>query len=410
MEFVRVEGERFFAGDQPYQPVGVNLWYGVNLASAGPGGDRERLGRELERLERLGVNNLRVLAGSEGPASAPYRLAPPLQPERGRYDQALLEGLDLLIWEAERRGMRLVLCLTNFWFWSGGMAQYLAWNGAGPIPYPESPGGSWLAFQRYSARFYDNPGARADFERFVEALVGRRNRRTGRRYHDEPAIMAWELANEPRGMTHAAAMRRWIDQTAGLIRSLDRRHLITTGSEGDTNFAAFHGVDFIADHSCGEIDYATAHLWVENWGWYEPSELASWPRAQKRALEYIRRHRQGAEALGKPLVLEEFGLARDRGSHDPRASVDRRDEYFAMILGEVAASVEAGGPLRGANLWAWAGEGRPRRPAGRRWNPGDPWTGDPPHEPQGWYGIYDHDRSTAAVLARLAALLGGSDR
>ena len=40
--------------------------------------------------------------------------------------------------------------------------------------------------------------------------------------------------------------------------------------------------------------------------------------------------------------------------------------------------------------WAWGGEGRPRSPGGY-WAAGDDVIGDPPHEPQGWYSVFDAD-------------------
>ena len=52
--------------------------------------------------------------------------------------------------------------------------------------------------------------------------------------------------------------------------------------------------------------------------------------------------------------------------------------------------------------WAWGGEGRPRK-AGGYWRPGDDMIGDPPHEAQGWYSIFDSDVSTLKLLAELSA-------
>ena len=46
--------------------------------------------------------------------------------------------------------------------------------------------------------FYRHPAARAAYKAWVEALLTRRNTRTGRLYAEEPSVMAWELANEPR--------------------------------------------------------------------------------------------------------------------------------------------------------------------------------------------------------------------
>ena len=59
-------------------------------------------------------------------------------------------------------------------------------------------------------------------------------------------------------------------------------------------------------------------------------------------------------------------------------------------------SASSGGPVAGDNFWAWAGEGRPLLPYGSYWSPGDPWIGDPPHEHQGWYSVYDSDATSLA--------------
>jgi len=406
--FIEVRDGRFVAGDEPYTFLGVNFWQAMNLASSGPGGDRPRLERELDRLQRLGLRNVRILAGTEGPATAPYRVVPPLQRAPGEYDEALLDGLDYLLAAMRRRGLRAVVCLTNFWFWSGGMAQYLAWAGEGPIPYPDAPGGSWYELEVYTARFYENQQARDAFERHVVFLLERENAYTGVLYREDPTIMAWELANEPRGMANGEAMRRWLDQTAALIKSVDPVHLVTTGSEGDTSAPLYHGVDFVEDHRSPHIDYATMHLWVENWGWYDPTDAeGTYSRAETLALDYLRRHIERARELGKPVVFEEFGLARDRGSHDPATSTVYRDRFFEALLGPLARDASTIGPVRGANLWAWAGEARPRRPPGGPWRPGDPLLGDPPHEPQGWYSLYDGD-STVALIRRLAPIMNGA--
>lgn len=55
----------------------------------------------------------------------------------------------------------------------------------------------------------------------------------------------------------------------------------------------------------------------------------------------------------------------------------------------------------GGNVWSWSGEGRPRE-AGEDWAVGDRFTGDPPHERQGWYSIYDDDAGTLALIREYA--------
>ena len=105
-----------------YKYLGVNYWYGANVASKGPGGDRQRLERELDNLAEMGVTNLRVMAASEGPDSEPYRMVPAMQISPGVYNEDVLDGLDYLLHEMRKRGMRAVMCLGNFWAWSGGKA------------------------------------------------------------------------------------------------------------------------------------------------------------------------------------------------------------------------------------------------------------------------------------------------
>ena len=47
--------------------IGTNFWYGAILGSEGEGGDRARLAEELDALNSIGVSNLRVLVGGDGP-------------------------------------------------------------------------------------------------------------------------------------------------------------------------------------------------------------------------------------------------------------------------------------------------------------------------------------------------------
>lgn len=49
--------------------------------------------------------------------------------------------------------------------------------------------------------------------------------------------------------------------------------------------------------------------------------------------------------LNKPLVLEEFGLARDGGSLDPAAAATYRDDFFGQLYAAVEANAEGGGAI-----------------------------------------------------------------
>jgi mannan endo-1,4-beta-mannosidase len=410
--FVSVRGEQLFRKGKPYRFIGTNLWYGMNLGSLGAGGDRSRLIRELDRLQALGLDNLRILALSEGPDSEPWRMTPSVQPAPGVFREELLQGLDFLLAEMDRRGMVAVVCLGNFWPWSGGMSQYLNWAGAGSIPYPPpQEGGSWETYQRYTDQFYSNTRAVELHREAVRKIVTRRNAFNGRFYLDDPTIMAWELANEPRGGKNRDAFNRWISELSTAIKSWDSHHLVTTGSEGLTASPSGAGLDFNLNHRPSTIDYATAHIWAQNWGWYDPEHAdLTFDKAIRTVQAHLRQLRREAMKLGKPLVVEEFGLARDGGSFDPKAPVRIRDQYFARFFDELLhRPTRSQAAFAGMNFWAWSGEGRPA-PQKPFWKDGDAWLGDPPHEMQGWYGVYDSDQSTLEILAQFSKRLRDSQK
>ena len=401
-EFVRVRDGRFLIGDRPYRFVGVNYWYGMNLAASGEAG-RARVVRELDALQRLGVTNLRLLASSEGPASEPQRVHPAVQERPGEYDEALLRGLDFELAEMGRRGMRGVLILNNFFQWTGGMAQYVSWATGEPIPYPERDGHSWSEFQDYSSRFYTLDRAEALFERYVRALASRRNTITGVAYRDDPTVMSWQLSNEPRGRVNSDAYVAWVDRAGRVLREAAPKQLISLGGEGklvledSTQFARVSRSPF--------LDYLTVHLWIQNWGWFDPKRPeATFNRAMGRSIGYIADHVAIAESLRKPLVLEEFGVARDGNGFGAETGVTYRDRFLESVLESVDYLAREGTVVAGANVWSWSGEGRPVRP-GDYWRAGEPFTGDPAHERQGWYSIYDSDTTTVAIIGAYARRL-----
>jgi mannan endo-1,4-beta-mannosidase len=43
----------------------------------------------------------------------------------GKYSEAIFKGLDFVIAECAKRGLRLMLTLTNYWTHFGGMPQYI---------------------------------------------------------------------------------------------------------------------------------------------------------------------------------------------------------------------------------------------------------------------------------------------
>ena len=81
--FVTTRDGKFYRGDKEYKFVGTNFWYGAVLASEGQGGDRDRLQKELDLMQEVGITNVRVLVGGEGPDTVASHVVPVLQPGPG---------------------------------------------------------------------------------------------------------------------------------------------------------------------------------------------------------------------------------------------------------------------------------------------------------------------------------------
>lgn len=409
--FVTVRGTELRLEGRSYHFVGANYWQAMNLASRGPGGDRQQLLRELDDMKAHGITNLRIMAASEGPDTEPLRMVPALLQAPGVYNDDLLDGLDFVLYALADRGMKAVMTLANMWHWSGGFGQYVVWAGvARSIAYPPPvQGGDWDGYQRFAAQFYGSARAVSYYLDHVTKIVSRVNSYTQQPYRDDPTIMAWQLANEPRPLGDVDGYLAWVATSAQLIKSLDPDHLVSIGSEGDTSDPDYSGTEYLRDHSLSEIDYGTAHVWVQNWGWYDPLDGASYAPAVTRAKAYIDSHVARTRTLGKPIVFEEFGIARDLGSYSPAAPVTVRDQYYAEIFGHIHAHAQTGA-VAGASFWAYGGESRPVPPFGQWWRAGDSLVADPPHEPQGWYSVYNSDTSTLAVAKQFSRLMSDLDR
>ncbi len=212
-DFIRTDKMRFMRGNKPYYFCGANFWYGCYLGSTDEG--RKRLVKELDQMKSLGINNLRILGASEE-SEIERSVSPAIQSASGELNEELLKGLDVLLSEMAKRDMTAVIFLNNYWEWSGGMSTYMSWLSDDPLIDPGATG-RWMDFMAYSARFYMNAKAQNRFREYIATIVNRKNTIPALIYKDDPTIMAWELANEPRpgadgenGQLHKGIFLNWI--------------------------------------------------------------------------------------------------------------------------------------------------------------------------------------------------------
>ncbi len=215
-----------------------------------------------------------------------------------------LQKLDYMLAKANELGIKLILPLVNNWQDFGGMDQYVTWYGL-----------------QYHDQFYTDPRIKQDYKDWFTTLANRTNSITGVQYKNDPAIFSWELGNEPRciatlptsGTCTQQTLIDWADEMSTYIDSVDANHMISVGDEGfldwnrpnDWPYNAADGVDHEALSALPNIDYATYHVYPDSWGNKDVPWVTQW----------IVDHQAAAAALGKPAVLEEFGL-RDQALRD----------------------------------------------------------------------------------------------
>jgi mannan endo-1,4-beta-mannosidase len=271
----------------------------------------------LAKASALGVRALRTNAFNDGPRDTAMQVAPLV------YDEVALRGLDLVLARARVYGLRLVLPLANRWDDYGGQRQYVAWAGL-PAPREGDP------------RFFTERAVVEHFRAHVAALLDRVSTVDGLRWGDHPAVLAWELVNEPRAEgVSREALRAWVDELAALVKAKAPGHLVGSGEEG------LDGEEFALLTASPHLDYASVHLYPEAWG--VPADWAAFFGAG-----FLSERIATARRLGKPLLVGELALRNDGLPLEDRRAIYRG--WFRCIRA-------AGGA--GVAPWLFAYDARP---------------------------------------------------
>ncbi|KAL4452406.1 hypothetical protein ABPG75_008068 [Micractinium tetrahymenae] len=274
-------------------------------------------------------------------------------------NEGVLRGLDYVLSEAQKRGIRVLPVLTDYNVNAGGPIQYLQFAGVDTrCGYDSFP-----SCQFIFAQFYTNERARQYFKQYAQLLITRRNTVNGRLYSEDPTILGWDLMNEPRcevegcvnAETRASLIGDWVNEMADFVHSLDSNHLVTVGLDGfyiyppglATNpfsVAADYGSDFVEINKNSKLDFAEFNVYPDLWNQASGfTWLDSW----------IQQHSDDARgaALAKPAIIKEFGMA-------PYTNGVREAFYTAMVdkqLSTLAADRTAVGGLKGGLYFqGWA--------------------------------------------------------
>jgi endo-1,4-beta-mannosidase len=236
--FIQVERDRLVASDRKFVVRGLNYYprhapWDRFLTE----GNLDEIAKELDLIANAGLNTLRIFLWYEPLFSCAPEEATPV-PEA-------FAKLDALIALASERNLHLIITLND------------------------------LPDLHFRPLYTDWAHYDAQTTFIVE------------RYHDELAILAWDLRNEGdldygardgNGRFERETVMAWLTHTAEIVRANDDRHLITAGWWGD------------ATETANVVDILSFHHWTD------AAELES-------RIDVLR------EQSPKPILIEEIGYS-----------------------------------------------------------------------------------------------------
>jgi mannan endo-1,4-beta-mannosidase len=297
--FVQSKDFRFVIDGRPFRFVGAN----VSVMYRDD--DRARMPETLRQAARMGIKVVRVWASGEGgpndvkpitdfkdwPRTHSFRNKP------NEWNEAEFVFLDQVLAEAARDGLRVQLCLVNWWRDTGGVTQYLRWAGVNGADDDKAPFG---INNDVAMQFYTNGTARLLYRQHLDKIATRRNSVTGVMYRDDPTIFGYELINEGQCVTSRWEERRaWIAEMSSYLKSLDPYHLIAPGDWGYRSAAERR--EWLKDHALSTIDYCDVHIYPK-----DDRDVAVDSREELR--DFIANRVAAAYSLRKALVFGEFGI------------------------------------------------------------------------------------------------------
>ena len=166
-------------------------------------------------------------------------------------------------------------------------------------------GGSWAQTEEdYFAKvpycnLTDTSGL-SSFKEYIKSVLLRENTINGKIYKDDTTIMAWDIANEPALQIFSdSELNSWLLDVTSYIKTLDDSHPVTIGIDTSRDIYNSDGPHYGA-LNIPDLDFFSFHYNLPDYSIvYEHLDLIKF-----RTEKFI--------SMGKPVVLEEFGIGSQR--------------------------------------------------------------------------------------------------
>lgn len=342
--FVETRGSEFVVGNSPFYFAGWNTYHlPFRLEEKITGNQKvviyTKAGEKIERLikdgtvisfkdhvdrimleaKRLGLSVVRTWGFNNRTEEeiAYYR-----EDAAGNWvpNQAQFARMDYVLDSARRHGVRVIICLEDYWDHYGGIVAAARHFGL-----------------EHTLQWFADEEAQQHYQAHIARFFNRINTVNGLLYKEDPTILAWDLMNEPRmDYNHDTTVDKhladltgeklagWLDQISTYAKSLEPRQLIFVGAEG-------HGI-----LRRGGLNQASDNYWAgtqEGWG-IDPIGIMDQPNIDffsihpyptvewadftlKEAINLVEDFVAQALEHNKPIVMSEWGIRKTAPLRDP---------------------------------------------------------------------------------------------
>ncbi|BGP11592.1 hypothetical protein JCM10049v2_007502 [Rhodotorula toruloides] len=240
-------GQQLTLNGGNFRIAGPNIYWLCQDENSGPAWgywtDKGRVREALAIAVAMGANTVRLMScGVSVGSNNPYNL----ELSNGNWQDVAWDIRDYVIYAAGQYGLRIVLPLTdNYNYYHGGKYSILGFSGASTA--------------NKGAAFYTDSNTINIYKAYIQKFLQHTNVYNGKRYADDPTILAWETGNELGGYMNAEMWppSSWTSAIVSAIKAVDGNHLIIDGTNGIWNYTTgatpaglnVAGIDIVSDHS-----------------------------------------------------------------------------------------------------------------------------------------------------------------
>lgn len=208
-DFISWNGSEFILKNKRFYPVGPNVyWLGYQESHQYPNR------RQIEEVFKVAINmnstciRSHTLGVSSGHSKSLLDT---------NYSDAAWEPIDYTFWMAEQHGIKLIIPLTdNYFYYHGDYSDFCSKRG------------------KSKKDFWWDYDLRNDFKEYIRRWLEHTNRFTNKKIKDDPVLFLIELGNELgniRNNDDSIPPKEWIEDISKFIKTIDTKHMILDGAD-----------------------------------------------------------------------------------------------------------------------------------------------------------------------------------